>query len=330
MPEVDADSALVADVIRLSSVDLDQVRHVLNQLCFPIAVGAPDGLDGFEFDLQVIQLGSLTVGQLSFGVPVTLIVPEIHAYHVTLPMSGHVLTRQGRHEVTASLGTAAMFQPGDPVYTLHGARSTELDVKIEQVALEAELSGLLGRPVHGPIDLPPAMSLAQGPGRSWSRLVRLLRDELDHSTSLIHHPLIAEQLRHSVISGLLLSVPHRYHDELTAAAKPGPPRAVRRALDAIHNEPDQPYSVTDLARVAGMSVRSLQEGFRRHVGCAPMAYLQQVRLGRAHDALQRADPSQVTVAAIAHRWGFAHLGRFASVYRTKFGQSPSETLRRLG
>jgi transcriptional regulator GlxA family with amidase domain len=78
-----------------------------------------------------------------------------------------------------------------------------------------------------------------------------------------------------------------------------------------------------------MSVRSLQEGFRRHVGCAPMAYLQEVRLGRAHDALRLSDPSRITVTAVAHRWGFAHLGRFASAYRAKFGHSPSETLRRL-
>jgi transcriptional regulator GlxA family with amidase domain len=85
--------------------------------------------------------------------------------------------------------------------------------------------------------------------------------------------------------------------------------------------------VTELARVANMSVRSLQEGFRRHVGTAPMTYLQRVRLGRAHEALRRADPVRVTVAAVAHRWGFAHLGRFASAYRSQFGESPSETLR---
>jgi transcriptional regulator GlxA family with amidase domain len=87
--------------------------------------------------------------------------------------------------------------------------------------------------------------------------------------------------------------------------------------------------VAELAEIAGMSVRSLQEGFRRHVGCAPMAYLQQVRLLRAHDALRRADPTRITVAAVAHRWGFAHLGRFAAAYRTRFGQTPSETLRQL-
>ena len=76
-----------------------------------------------------------------------------------------------------------------------------------------------------------------------------------------------------------------------------------------------------------MSVRSLQEGFRQHVGSAPMTYLQHVRLVRAHETLRRADPQRVTVASVAHRWGFAHLGRFASAYRSRFGISPSETLR---
>ena len=101
-------------------------------------------------------------------------------------------------------------------------------------------------------------------------------------------------------------------------------------VDAIHDEPERPFTVGDLAAIAGMSVRSLQEGFRRHVGCAPMTYLQQQRLLRAHDSLRRSDPLRVTVAAVAHRWGFAHLGRFASAYRSRFGVPPSETLRSAG
>jgi AraC-like DNA-binding protein len=329
MIDVYADLAPPPNLVQLSSAGLDVARQVLNRFFAPIAVGAPDGMDGFALDLQVIRLGPLTVGHFSFGAPVTLIASELDWYHVTLPVTGRVLARHGHHRLTADRDTAAVFRPGLPLYTLHDAQSTELDVKIEQPALEAELSALLGRPVPGPIDLPPAMSLNHGPGRSWSRLIRLLRDELDHPTSLIHHPLIAEQLSHNVISGLLLSLPHRYHDELIAPAQPGPPRAVRRALDAIHDEPERAFSVADLADFAGMSVRSLQEGFRRHVGCAPMTYLQQVRFGRAHDALRHADPAEVTVAAVAHRWGFAHLGRFATAYRARFGQCPSETLRAL-
>ena len=38
----------------------------------------------------------------------------------------------------------------------------------------------------------------------------------------------------------------------------------------------------------------------------------------------------VTVAAVAYRWGFAHLGRFAAVYRSRFGVTPSEDLKADG
>jgi len=319
-----------ADITLFTSEDLDHVRSVLNRFYYPVAVGAPAGLEGFALDLQVIQLGPLTLGQLRFGAPVTLVATELDAYYVTVPTVGSVLARYAGHEVAANPTNAAMFGPAGPVFTRHDAHSIELGLKIERCALEAELSALLGRPVDGPIELPPALDLSKGSGLSWRRLIYLLRDELQHPESLIRQPLIGEQLRHSVLSGLLFSTPHQYYDELTAPAQAGPPRAVRRTLDAIHDEPERPFSVADMADIAGVSVRSLQEGFRRHVGCPPMVYLQRVRLDRTRSALLAADPARVTVAAIANGWGFAHLGRFASVYRARFGERPSDTLRGAG
>jgi transcriptional regulator GlxA family with amidase domain len=101
---------------------------------------------------------------------------------------------------------------------------------------------------------------------------------------------------------------------------------MRQAMDAMQEHPEYPYTLTDLADITGVSTRSLQAGFRRYLGSTPMAYLRQVRLARAHDDLRAADPSQRTVAEIAYRWGFTHLGRFAAVYRARYGQPPSWTL----
>ncbi|WP_430788346.1 AraC family transcriptional regulator [Actinoplanes sp. G11-F43] len=280
-----------------------------------------------RFYHQVIQLGPLTVGHLMFAGSATLDVPAAGAYHVTVPTAGRVRADRDGHELTATPSTALAFRPGDRIRLHHEPNTAELDVRIESWALEAELAGLLGHPVDGPIDLPPVFDLTEGPAHSWGRLVLLLRDELAHESSLIHQPLIAEQLCGSVLSGLLLSVPHRYHEELVAPADGGPPRPIRRVLTAISDEPERAFTVGELASIAGMSVRSLQSGFRRHVGSAPMAYLQEVRLSRAHETLRRGDPARVTVAEVANRWGFAHLGRFASAYRRRFGESPSETLR---
>ncbi|ALU39652.1 hypothetical protein AS188_07685 [Kocuria flava] len=37
-------------------------------------------------------------------------------------------------------------------------------------------------------------------------------------------------------------------------------------------------------------------------------------------------PPTSTVAGIAARWGFAHPGRFAAVYRERYGHGPAESL----
>jgi AraC-like DNA-binding protein len=314
-------------IFQIDSVDVDQARALLRRFYYPIAVSIPGGASGFAMKLDVIQLGPLTVGQTQFAGPVSLLASDLDGYHVTLPTAGRVLARQAGHEVLASPEAGAVFCPGNPVLTRHDPYTSQLDVKVDARALEEELGALLGHEVDGTIDFLPTMDLSTGPARSWCRLLTLLHDELPHRESLIRRPLIAEQLRHSVLSGLLLSVPHRFHDELTAPARPGAPRAIRRVLDAMCDEPERAFTVTDLAALGGMSVRSLQEGFRRHVGCTPMSHLQQVRLTRVHEALRQADPTRTTVAAIAHRWGFAHLGRFASAYRARFDEPPSETLR---
>jgi AraC-like DNA-binding protein len=328
MSDVYAGSPSAFDSIEVTSANLDEARGLLNRFYYPIAIGTPEGAAGFALDLGVIQLGPLTVGHLVLGTATTMLASELDSYHVTLPTAGTVYTRQHDAEVVAESGTAAIFRPGRPVFTSHLPGTRELNVKIQQSALETELAAQLGHPVPGTLDLAPSIILADGPGRSWARFVRMVYDELGNVDSLVHHPLIGEQLRQSVIGGLLLSVPHRYHDELLQPPPAAPPRALRRVVDAIHDEPERAFTAAVLAELGGMSVRSLQEGFRRHVGVPPMAYLQQIRLARARTALLEADPARTTVASVAHRWGFAHLGRFASAYRAEFGESPSETLRR--
>lgn len=48
-----------------------------------------------------------------------------------------------------------------------------------------------------------------------------------------------------------------------------------------------------------------------------------------HEDLTGGDPARRhTVAEVAYRWGFAHLGRFAHDYRARYGESPSTTSRR--
>jgi transcriptional regulator GlxA family with amidase domain len=120
---------------------------------------------------------------------------------------------------------------------------------------------------------------------------------------------------------------HPYRQALAAPAEPGRPAAVRDAMDIIEAGPHLPLTTSTLAKQCHVSVRTLQEGFQRHLGMSPMAYVRVVRLRRAHRDLRAADPTRSTVAAIAHRWGFTHLGRFATAHQTTYGQTPLQALR---
>ncbi|WP_236241191.1 helix-turn-helix transcriptional regulator [Streptomyces sp. CC228A] len=98
-------------------------------------------------------------------------------------------------------------------------------------------------------------------------------------------------------------------------------------MDAVRDRPEHPFTTTELAALARVSARRLQESFRAHVGTTPMGYVRDIRLERVRDELRAAEPGGgLTVSEVAWRWGFTHLGRFAASYRDRFGEAPSQTL----
>lgn len=89
----------------------------------------------------------------------------------------------------------------------------------------------------------------------------------------------------------------------------------------------EPLTLERIAAAVGCSVRTLSEGFRQARGTTPMNFLRRTRLEGVHSDLSRAD-SPDTVSELALHWGFNHLGRFSMDYRRRFGEAPSDTLRR--
>ncbi|MDO9397125.1 MAG: helix-turn-helix domain-containing protein, partial [Herbiconiux sp.] len=103
---------------------------------------------------------------------------------------------------------------------------------------------------------------------------------------------------------------------------------LRTALEYLQHHAHEAITPADAARAAGMHTRTLQQATRSHLGVSPSEYLRGVRLDRARHDLTEGMPGSQTVAAIAHDWGFGHLGRFSAFYRGRFGERPGDTLRR--
>lgn len=89
----------------------------------------------------------------------------------------------------------------------------------------------------------------------------------------------------------------------------------------------EPWSLQGLASELGLSSRTLNRVIRRESGVSPMALLRQARLAEARALLEAPRP-WTNVTRVAFDCGFNHLGRFSVEYARRFGESPSETLRR--
>lgn len=112
---------------------------------------------------------------------------------------------------------------------------------------------------------------------------------------------------------------------------PSAPATLDRAIHYIETHAAEPIKLADIATAAGLSPRALQSAFRRYRGTTPLRYLHHVRLELAHRDLQAARPGDgQTVSAIASRWGFVQLSRFARDYQARYGVLPRRTLAEVG
>ncbi|MFI7602496.1 AraC family transcriptional regulator [Actinoplanes sp. NPDC049681] len=314
-----------------ASGDVDQARAFLGRFYYSSSVDVLSWKRSWQSRFEVSPSDALTLGDLQFGTDVKVRFGELGAYHVSLPMMGSLTWRQGGSApLKATPRTAAVFQPvGDAHLEKWDGDCRLLAVKIDRSALEHELGRMLDSAVRSPVTLAPTIDITRGPGASWLRLVRLTTADAGHPQGLIHHPVVGARLREALVAGLLGAADHPYRDRLermnpaTAA-----PRAIRRVIEAMQADPAKPFTVADLAAIARVSIRGLQQSFRRYVGMSPMTYLRHVRLARVHEHLRQSDPALHTVTETAYRYGFTHMGRFAAEYRTRYGVSPRETLRR--
>ena len=99
------------------------------------------------------------------------------------------------------------------------------------------------------------------------------------------------------------------------------------ARDYLVTNMENPPSLVELARFAGMNQQKLKCGFRRIFDESAFGYLQQHRLEEARKLLL---DGQLSVSEIALHVGYAHFGHFASIFKRKFGVSPSDIRRGNG
>lgn len=100
------------------------------------------------------------------------------------------------------------------------------------------------------------------------------------------------------------------------------PFYMKRADHFLRAHAHESVELSDLAQHCGVGARSLQLGFKKFRGVAPMAYARNIRLDAVHRELQAGNGP---VAALAKQFSFQSVTTFSSEYRRRFGVAPRVT-----
>jgi AraC-like DNA-binding protein len=311
------------------TTDPDEAADLLSRAYAPhqLTVTVPAH---FGFALRMTETERLRIGRTRLAGDVTIDVPPASNFYVfCYAPTGSVRAASGQHSVQVSPTTGSVMTPTEPWrFDRWSADSTLLAMRVDRADLEEDLAAILGRPVTAPIRFHPAMDLTHRWGQDFLRALQMVRSEISDPDGLTRHPVLASRFEQLVRSSLLVSQPHNYSDALCQPAAAAVPKAIRDVVAAIEADPLSIATAADLARIACMSLRTLEQGFAQFIGVSPMNFVRRARLSKVRADLVRADPDAVTVFGVAHRWGFHHMGRFAAYYEQQYAELPSQTLRR--
>jgi len=273
---------------------------------------------GLDMRLAGFEIGRLTVSGIEYGCVATARTEEPHDYWVfSYAARGEIVVGN----TIATAGNAGVRQPEAAGDVPMSADLRLMNLKVTHADLMDAARTLFGELPSTPLHFPELVAPGSAPALHLQGLMQRL-NELPVCPGP-QGALIERRWQEAALLELLMAWPHSWSRHLGSEA----PRrsAVERALDYLQSHAAANVTLADVAAAAGVGARALTRGFERQLGISPMRYLQQCRLERAHADLL---DGHASVTEIAYRWGFGNLGDFAARYRERFGERPSETLRR--
>jgi len=230
------------------------------------------------------------------------------------------------------------------IFTFHSEQDFSLTTPeefdgIAVVIPEAALEHLMvSDGMHGIHRLiPDTLNVLQPCPDKLSELRKCLTSVLDPSNfqpELLRYPQVQQSMHESIIGHVMETLRSAHSPPTSSPSFKTHSYLVNEAISITLANASEPPTIEALCCQLKVSQRMLHYSFIETVGLAPLQYLRSRRLNGVRRAICTAAHSQcntsecpIAIADIAEQWGFTHLSRFASDYRSLFGELPSATLK---
>jgi AraC-like DNA-binding protein len=225
------------------------------------------------------------------------------------------------------------LQPGDIVFHSRGERVHQRTLGPSRwglIALAPEYLSASGKALTGFDSVTPHIARILRPSsvdaahlsRVHASACRLAETKPD----MIAHPEVAraieQDLLHALVNCLMSGDAHKY-----SAPKRHHMEIIARFEDIVAMHSEWQLQIPELCTAIGVTERTLRACCAEFLAMSPNRYVRLMHLNMVRAALRRVDSPKTKVGDVARSYGFSELGRFAGLYRTMFGETPSTTLR---
>lgn len=324
----------------LATNDLDQARTAVASTYLPNRL-TKLSQQGFRSSLNAIEGYDVTVGYLTYRAEVNLQMPPSEDfYHVNLTVGGHTEAWRDDRQTWQTTGTnsGVVLLPDQLSRVTWSSDAEQVIFRFSRRRLENHLARLIGRDVVDSIHFDLGLDLRTPAGASLYSSAMHMVSELDRLNSNPGFAHMVRPMEELIMTQLLYTSEHNYRHYLDPAGGDlstgghAPfgvnDRRLEHVREYIESRLRENITLEEVAAVGSMSIRRLHALFRSTLETTPRTYILHRRLDFVRAELESASSSD-SVSSIASRFGFTHLGRFAAVYRQKFGELPSSTLNRL-
>lgn len=280
--------------------------------------------DPFDFAHMSAQVPGGSFNILKYGGAVEITPdPFDDFFMLELPLaSGVDIESVGRPSVKSDENTALFLPPHVRFSSNWRAQCLQLMLKVESAEVLRRWQQLTGDPDAQLPRVHPEIDLKSTDGWRVQQLMMLLQKEFELAVQTKTDRLFQSPLSTAVIDAVLCYYRNSQGNHRIGGTHAILPTQLRQCVAYIEQNLAGNLSMPQLLAQTNYSERTLFNQFNQFLGLTPKGYVQQQRLRNSRRMLLSGD---VTVADAAKQSGFAHMGRFSSLYRKRYGENPSQT-----
>ena len=316
-----------------TSHDLCEAQDYIDRFITKHHVNVRDCRNRISFDCNRLSISDLQICNFTYGeadVDVEVRGSDEKSFCLIVPTQGKTVVTRGNDKHTISRGMALLIDTSEDAIFLNTDGYRNLNIRVFYQEMEKFLSQEMDLPIRNELHFIKEPFNVSAEVSSLLYYIAWVRKQLGNNSenTIRNNPHLIRHTRDIVLSLLLSSVKNNYQEIYQSErVRPIAPGFVRRAEEFMRENLCEPINVNQVAAAVNVSRRTLSQGFERYRNYTASQFLREERLAIVRKELLTARERNLSVTEIALNCGFLHLSKFATAYRKRFGENPSDTLR---